>query len=711
MPVPKTLNLVKNPSFAEGKQKPLRWTCTSSNVAARFERPDSGGGLMIHVDAVGSAAMASQTVVCKPEEYYRIEAVVSCDLSSDTPNAGFVLTAQPVNQYGEPGEKLLTSYVKKTYEPTSSRGYLDIPEGVRRLRIEVGIVGASGTATVHRVAVLGVIEPEEASHLLALPTPSFALPAPKTAKSVTVCSATATSRPLTSVLETVMGARQVSSAEPAGFSPSSLKTDAVIFADGAAPRAIRSIQTLVSLAEERIVVISLSAFARLTGGAVRPRHVEQEDDPIFAKVVYANHATRGFALQDVFPYAAGGKKPGSFAQTHFRTGNDFNNLRRRYGLITLLDSMCNRDSTSDKPICLYRETKDGGLYVLDVDPVEASPSTSGEPTIALHFLRNILGHNQGCLGQYAAPLREEHEIRDTFNEMNTRFREFVVHSEDVPTRELTHQLITIGREDDAYGLPLRPKPVILVRSGLASGDAESVYGSFFWFKQLLRMPPFKCPYEMHLASRFRLAWLPIVSNWDRRDGWQRGNRPPAAPMDLETDDAPIATVIDVASVPVNRARVVIPTSQGAYQRYAQWLPTLFETFSAGQYYAYAPPVGETFDDRTKYAWRMMPPPVGVEVDASPFDTRFHEQVREAGGEVVRIEVPGHDADFASHSIYRTDLTASMLEWIMGLQYGLIAANRTHRKIRFNGFEPIAPGQAIVADAEDAMLQTATAQAG
>ncbi len=711
MPVPKTLNLVKNPLFAEGKRKPLRWAYAASDESARFERPESGEGLTIHADAAVDSAMVSQTVVCKPEEHYRVEAVVSCDLAADAEDAGFVLTAQPVNQSGEPGDKLATSYVTNTYSRTVVRGYIEIPEGVRRLRVEVGIVGATGSVTVHRVVVLGVIEPEETSHLLALPAPSFALPAPKTAKSVTVCSATAASRPLTAILETVLGGRHVSVVEPSGFSRSMLKMDAVIFPDDAAPRAIRSVATLLSLAEERIVVISLSAFAKLAGGALRPRRVEQEDDPICAKVVFANHATRGFALHDTFPYAGDGKKPGSFAQTHFRTGNDFKNFCRRHGFITLLESMCNLDSTSEKPICLYRETKNGGLYVLDIDPIEASPSTAGEPTIALHLLRNVLGHNQFCLGQYAAPLREEYEIRDLFNEMNLRFREFVVHAEDRPTKELTHQLVTIGREDDAYGLPLRPKPVILVRSGLASGDAESVYGSFLWFKQLLRMPPHKCSYEVHLASRFRLAWLPIVSSWDRRDGWQRGNRPPTEVMDLETDDAPIAAVIDVASAPRNRARVVIPSVQGAYQRYAQWLPALSETFSAGNYYAYAPPAGETFDDRTKYAWRMMPPPVGVEVDASTFDTPFHEQVRSAGGEVVRIEVPGHDADFTSHSIYRTDLTASMLEWVMGLQYGLIAVNRTHRKIRFNGFEPVAPGEALVADAEDAMLRIATAQVG
>ena len=210
MPVPKTLNLIKNPSFAEGKKKPLRWSFASSSESIRFERPESEDGVRLRTDVAVGTAMLSQTVVCKPKEYYRVEAVASCDLTADATNAGFVLRVQPVNQNGDPGRMLTTTYLKRTYVPTTMRGCVEIPDGVRRLRVEIGIVGATGSVTVHRVAMLGIIEPEEGSHVLALPAPSIALPAPKTAKTVSVCSATAASRPLTAILGAVMGIRQVS---------------------------------------------------------------------------------------------------------------------------------------------------------------------------------------------------------------------------------------------------------------------------------------------------------------------------------------------------------------------------------------------------------------------------------------------------------------------------------------------------------------------
>ncbi len=49
MPVPKTLNLIKNPSFAEGKKKPLRWAYVSSNESARVERVGTGKLLSVPV--------------------------------------------------------------------------------------------------------------------------------------------------------------------------------------------------------------------------------------------------------------------------------------------------------------------------------------------------------------------------------------------------------------------------------------------------------------------------------------------------------------------------------------------------------------------------------------------------------------------------------------------------------------------------------------
>ncbi len=707
----KTLNLIKNPAFSEGKKKPLRWDWLTTDDAVIVERPDAGEGITIRCDQPVASAMLTQTVTCKPDEFFRVEAIISCDLTAHDAASGLVLTAQPFDKTTPAGEKLTTNATTIAYDPFTVCAYIEVPEGARRLAIGIGLENACGSVTIHRVSVLGVLEPEETSHIVAFPSPAYALPAPRTAKTVAICSGKADDRPLASILRTVLGRKNVSTLAPTDFQKKLPKTDAVLILDDSPPTGLRSMTALVKLAEERIVVVSTATFSKITKGIARVRRVDQEDDPICAKVVFANHATRGFALNDLFPYAGPGEQPGGYAQNQFRTGPDFTKFCEQHKLITLLTSMCNQENTSDKPVCLYRETKRGGLFVLDLNPVECVPTSEGNPTIALHLLRNVLGHAQHCLGQYAAPIQEEYEIRDIFREMNIRFPEFVEHSEDIPIRDVTDQLITIGRDDASYGLPLRQKPVVLVRSGLHSGDAESVYGAFFWFKQLVRMPPFTCTYSESLASKFRLAWAPMVAGWDGRYGWRRGNRTPLQDMEIEAEDGAFAVLIDLVSVPWNRARVVVPSRRGRYQRYAQWLPALQESFSAGNYFAYAPPHGELFSDRTKYAWRRATPPVSVTTDDTLFETDAHRQAQAAGAELVRIEVPGHDADFSSHSIYRTDLTASLLEWVIGLQYGLVAVNRTERKIRCNGFEPVAPGSALVVDGNDVMLRPASSKVG
>ena len=89
----------------------------------------------------------------------------------------------------------------------------------------------------------------------------------------------------------------------------------------------------------------------------------------------------------------------------------------------------------------------------------------------------------------------------------------------------------------------------------------------------------------------------------------------------------------------------------------------------------------------------------------------HRRGQAAGGEVVRIEIPGHDADFAAHSIERTDLAATLLEHLIGLQYGLIAVNRQTTTVHLDGFSPLSPGGALVIDRRDPLLRVDASQAG
>jgi hypothetical protein len=78
---------------------------------------------------------------------------------------------------------------------------------------------------------------------------------------------------------------------------------------------------------------------------------------------------------------------------------------------------------------------------------------------------------------------------------------------------------------------------------------------------------------------------------------------------------------------------------------------------------------------------------------------------------MRIEIPGSIADFACNSIWRTDLAAVTLEHLIGLQYGLLAANRISTPVTFDGHRPLQPGEALFLPADSREPATAAKQAG
>jgi hypothetical protein len=99
------------------------------------------------------------------------------------------------------------------------------------------------------------------------------------------------------------------------------------------------------------------------------------------------------------------------------------------------------------------------------------------------------------------------------------------------------------------------------------------------------------------------------------------------------------------------------------------------------------------------------------VDPEAFHGDAHRDVMAAGGEVLRIEIPGNDADFCARSIQLTDLAATLLEQVIGLQYGLIAVNRQPTPAHFDGFPPVGPGEALIIDRRNPMLRTDASRAG
>ena len=714
--MPDRVNKLRNPDFAEGKRAPRHWVwhATHERVPWQHVRSDRSAdvdGVAIIADEPVASAGWSQVVVCRPEAFYRVEATVTCDLSASDDSAGLVLKVQPLVDDQPTGDERWTPALHRVISPIDIRTYFQAPDSIRRLRVSVGLANCAGRAEIRHVRFVEILEPEEMSHLLAVPPPATAVHPPRAAATVCVCADRAADRPITRLLGAEFGETCVQTVARKTFRSERISSDAILMPDPDPPASIRSLDALEDLAAERIVVISLPAFAKLSRGAAVLRRVEQADDPIHAKVMVANHATRGFALHDLFAYAWSGRTPGGFVQNQFRRSDALGKFCERRGYVTLLASMCDREVTSDRPICLYKPTARGGLFVLDIEPAEAQPSTFGEPALAMHVLLSMLGRTQVHAGQYMVPVREEAQFRDLIRETALRFDSFIVHDADVPVEEVTEQLVTIGREDECFGLPLKPKPVILVRSGLTSGDVESVYGAYLWFKQLVRAEPFACPYAQALASQFRLAWVPCIAPWEARGGWRRRGRQPLARLAIQTEGANLAALIDVVSCPINQARVVLPRQDEVFERYSAWLPRLINIFTPGRYFASTVAVGDPFNDRERYEWRSVGHNVRVVVDPAPFTTDIHRDAATAGAHSLRIELPGCDADFATHSIHRTDLAVTLLEQVLGLHYGLIAVNRRTTPVHLDGFPPIGMGEALILAHRDPVLQARMSQAG
>jgi hypothetical protein len=635
-----------------------------------------------------------------------VEAVVRGAVSAAVPESGAVLRVQPLRNGRACGEIRATAGLCGQFPTTVIRAYFEVPARATAARVSVGLLGSQGAVTIETVRFLSILEPDEVSHPLAIPPPAWSQAPPMTVRSVAVCCDAAADRELTRLLRACLGEKRVTALSPSDVDLPKVREDAVLLPDAALPPVLLSLEGLLKLSADRIVVVSLPAFARLSRGQAVVRRVEQADDPIHAKVVLSNFATVGFALHDVFSYAWPGRRPGNFTQNQFRKTAKLAAFCAKHGFETALVSVCQKDATSQQPVCLCRRTRKGALFVLDLEPAEAHPSTMGEPALAMHLLRSILGRAPRGLGQYTSPARSETEFRSFIRELPLRFDDLKVEQPDVPIEDVRQQLVTVGHADRSFGLPLRPKPLILVRTGLTSGDVESVYGALTWFKHLLRPGPFRSPYAERLASRFRLAWIPCVARWEGGGGWQRGGLAPPVPMELETDDAQVAAVIDVISRPLNRVRVALAKRDEAADRTHRWLPTLFAAFGPRDYLLPSVEEGVYFDDRGGFDWRAAMYKLEVIVERKVLDEDFHHQVLATGGSVVRLEVPGFDADFVAHSIPRTDLIATLLEQVIGMQFGLIAVNRGRAPVRMDGFAPVAPGHALIVE-RDALARYAT----
>ena len=103
--------------------------------------------------------------------------------------------------------------------------------------------------------------------------------------------------------------------------------------------------------------------------------------------------------------------------------------------------------------------------------------------------------------------------------------------------------------------------------------------------------------------------------------------------------------------------------------------------------------------------------VHIVSDKDSFTDRIHTDALASGAQVLRIEIPGDDADFAAQSIHRIDLTATLIEQVVGMQYGLIAVNRSTTPVPMDGFAPTQPGEALIIEPDSEALKSTRARVG
>ncbi len=686
--MPDRFNRLKNADFADGAKRPRNWNFTAEDtVEWTFADEEDGVTRAVVVRNGGPAADGyfSQLVRCKPDHWYRIETVVTSRCDGHGGAATFVVPRRSDREWGDP---VCLAVVSRTLGPATLRAYYHAPSDAKSFELRVGMFDASGELTLHSALVIPNIEPEVRGNPLAVPPPPYTYPTPRRVRRVCVCDDVAEERPLVALLRRRFGRGAIEHRRSAGTRPTALKSDALIIAGSKPPARVRSLSGLERLAEQQLVIVSLDAFAEIAACGLTMRTIEQADDPICAKIAFANFITRGFALNDVAPWASTTGDARVYRQRHYRRGATLNRLMKEHGFVAILVSETDSESTSDHPICLYKEIAGGGIIVFDTDPIETLPTTRDEANLPAFALLNMLGTDQVAAGQYTVPADSEKEWNNALKELSLRLPLF--HLTGTDRHDL---LVEVGGGASQNALPAPERPMILIRSGLRGDDFAGLYGCVQYLKNLVRPGPHANPYLARLLQRYRLAWVPLSAPF-QPSGWDESLFASAAEVDGAFESDSIAAVIDVTTSPVQQLRIVYARAGAAFDRHAGLLGSLASAFSSGRYTYRAVGEGEHLARRDALAWRRAQLSPVVCVDQSVFDTSLHAGASVARANLIRIEVPGMGGDFVSNSIWRTDLVATTLEHVVGVHYGVLAMNRGSSRVAFGDHPPLGPGDII-----------------
>ncbi len=678
------LNLLRNPDFSAGKVQPSAWKWTVRSGAPTWEfaagrDPASDRTMRIRADDAGASGALVQTVRVKGCRHYRVEATLAADCVRTDPIGGVALDLVVLD-----GDEVVATSpgcgcAARQRAWNVWRRYYRTPAAATHLQVRVALRGAVGDAKVESVRVVPIEAPEALSHPLAVPPPPVGCRPPNRVRSVCICDDSAAAAQLARIIGLRLGSDAVT-LEPSGApDDKDARADAVILPASAPVPAGLTLKRLHKLAADTVVIIGLEAFANLVNAkhadlALKTRVLKQTVQPPHARIAFADFLTHGFALGDIFPYWWDHKLAGVYAQRHLRNTPAFRKFCKKKGYETILTNEGATDAMSGHPLCLYRGGERGGVVVIDTEPVVAHPTSEDESCLAVHLLLNMLGAPQHALGQFVVPPGKLKDLTTELDEFGTRFPAIQVHPMSDGEQATESRWVEVNATGDGhFGLPVVASPAILIRTGGAAWDWDGVYGTLLWIKSLLRPAPYSSRCVQTLLGSRRIAWTPLM----RPDRWGRLDAGHAEPDGTVADFDPgsVAAVIDIASTSVTQTRVVVPEPGGPYAKYEQALAALAAALLDGRHLYYA--AGDGVAHAELNGCGFLPEPAGCAVvaDAASFATDLHRAAQQAGAECLRLELPAEPHAGCAHSIRRTDRVALLLEWLVGLQIGLLAVNR------------------------------------
>jgi len=511
--------------------------------------------------------------------------------------------------------------------------------------------------------MIPVEEREESSHVLAAVPPPLAYPSPIRAKRAIVYGPAGSDSRLARWLACRLGLQAVRWRSLAQLRRGPNTAEAIFIEDGSWPGA--SLEQLEQWGRRGLAIASLGAFERAVNSrgrdVVETRIVWQQLAPPAGRIVWANFITRGFALWDVLPYCWDADANGWFCQRQIVMTRGLKRLLSAEGFQVVLSSEGEYDKTSEHPLVLYRaDRRGGGVLVMDAWLASSSASNLAENEPAGTLLLNALGRQRVSLGQYVMPARTRRDAASQVWELAKRFEAVEV------TDPRNRPLVRLWGSERVVS-----EKRVLLRTGYGSRRWVGFYSVLVWLRSLARDVQMGGP-GREVARRVRLVW----------DALADGEGP-------SPQDGPFDAVIDVTCHQQDRASVAVHRGRGWLGRCGDHVADVLRDLG---------------HEGLDVAWQ----------DARRAAQGTSDQWLPCvdSGTWLTIHLPDSgDAGFY-RSMDFTELGASLIEQAVGLQIGLIAANRTSdaRQVRIRSGRCLSGGYELF-DQDGHLAESAKLGAG